>query len=194
MPHKHGVAPKIMVQCGTMSHLARWECMRNPTKSRPTYSKKQRMPLATRRTSLNRSRKGLPERTRKAAAPRTSPKVQELAAQADTEVLTRPSATIEQVSHSGTVPASGRTVRRSEVGDHENLRSRTGIVEQRCRVLRSGAAFTNGVSAISMEWFNLMLRCTERSLGAIYIHALPDPRRILHCAEQFAFRESEGCF
>jgi hypothetical protein len=43
------------------------------------------------------------------------------------------------------------------------------IVGQRGRVLLPGAACTNGVSAISMAWFIIMLRCTERSLGVMHI-------------------------
>jgi hypothetical protein len=145
-------------------------CMRNPKKIHPTNSKNQRRPLATRRPLPSRSRKRLHKTNQKrAGAPRLSQEVQEHAAQADAEVLTRPSETVLQILDSATVPGSGQTVRPSEVDDRENLGNRTEIVEQRRRVLPSSAAFTNGVSAISMEWFNLMRRCTERSLGAMQI-------------------------
>jgi hypothetical protein len=98
-----------------------------------------------------------------------SQKVQEHTAQADAEVLTRPSETVLQID-SATVPVRSRqTVRPSEVDDRENLGNRTENVGQRRRVLLSGAACTNGVSAISMAWVNIMLRCTERSLGVMHI-------------------------
>jgi hypothetical protein len=144
--------------------------MRNPKKLHPTNSKNRRRPLATRRPSPSRSRKR-PHKTmqQRAAAPRLSQKVHGHGAQADAEVLTRPSETISQILDSATVPGARETVRPSEVDDRENLGNRTGLVEQPRRVLLSGAAFTNGVSAISMEWFNLMRRCTERSLGAMQV-------------------------
>jgi hypothetical protein len=142
------------------------ECMRNPKKIHPTNSKNQRKPLASRRPLPSRSRKR-PHKTmqKRAGAPRRSQEVQEHAVQAAAEVLTRPSDTVRQILDSATVPGPGQTVRPSEVDDHENIGNHTGIIKQRGRVLPS----TIGVSAISMDWFNLMCRCTERSLGAMQI-------------------------
>ena len=134
--------------------------MRNPKKLHPTNSKNQRRPLATRRPLPSESRNKPRKTIQKKAAPRISREVQEHAAQADAEVLTRPP--------EGAGPGLTRTGR-PEVTDHENLGKRTGVVEQHRRVLPSSAAFTNGVSAISIEWFNLIRRCTERSLGAMQI-------------------------
>jgi hypothetical protein len=84
-------------------------------------------------------------------------------------VLSRPSEIVRQISDAGTVP-----VRPSEVDDRENLGNGTGIVEQRrpflaSNVFANGASAITSVSAISMEWFNLLLRSTERSLGAMQI-------------------------
>ena len=149
--------------------------MRNSKKLRHTSSKNRTRPLATRRPLPSRSRKK-PHKTLqkraaalRAVAPRISQQVPEHAARADADVLSRPSEIVRQILDSSTVP-----VRPSEVDDRENLGNRTGIVEQRRHFLPS-SVFTNGVraitsvSAISMEWFNLFLRSTERSLGAMQI-------------------------
>ena len=149
--------------------------MRNPKKLRHTSSKNRTRPLATRRPLPSRSRKKRHKTLQKraaalrAVAPRISQQVPEHAARADADVLSRPPEIVRQILDSGTVPA-----RPSEVDDRENLRNRTGIVEQRRHFLPS-SVFTNGVSAItsvsaiSIEWVNLMRRCTERSLGAMQI-------------------------
>ena len=143
--------------------------MRNPKKLRHTSSKNRIRPLATRRPLPSRSRKK-PHKTLqkraaalRAVAPRISQQVPEHA------VLSRPPEIVRQILDSGTVP-----VRPSEVDHRENLRNRTGIVAQRRHFLPS-SVFTNGVSAItsvsaiSMELFNLTLRCTERYLDAMQI-------------------------
>jgi hypothetical protein len=148
--------------------------MRNPKKLRHTTSKNRTRPLATRRPLPSRSRKKRHKTLQKraaalrAVAPRISQQVPEHAARADAEVLSRPSEIVRQILDPGTVPA------RPSEDDRENLRNRTGIVEQHRHFL-SSSAFANGVSAItsvsaiSMEWFNLMLRCTERYLDAMQI-------------------------
>ena len=149
--------------------------MRNPKKLRHTSSKNRTRPLATRRPLPSRSRKK-PHKTLqkraaalRAIAPRISQQVPEHAARADADVLSRPPEIVRQILDSGTVPA-----RPSEVDHRENLRNRTGIVAQHRHFLPS-SVFTNGVSAItsvsaiSMELFNLTLRCTERYLDAMQI-------------------------
>jgi hypothetical protein len=158
-----------------MSLLSRWGCMRNPKKLHHTRSKNQRRPLATRKPLPSRSRikrhKTLQKRAaaQRAAAPRITQEVREHPAQADADVLSRPAEIVQQILDSGAVPA-----RPSEVDHRENPGNKTGIADQRRPFLPS-SVFTNGVSAIvsvnviSMEWFNLMLRCTERSRGAMQI-------------------------
>lgn len=149
--------------------------MRNPKKLHHTSSKNRRKSVATRRPLPSRSRKKRHKRLQtraaalRAAAPRISQQVQEHAAQADADVLSGPAEIVRQILDSGTVPA-----RPLEVDHRENLVNRTGIVE-RGRPFLPLSVFTNGVSAItsvsaiSMEWFNLLLHSTERSLGAMQI-------------------------
>jgi hypothetical protein len=158
-----------------MSLLSSWGHMRNPKKLHHTSSKNRRRPLATRRPLPSRPRKRRHKTLQKraaaqrAAAPRISEEIQEHVAQADVDALSRSSEIVRQTLDSGTV-----SVPPSEVDHRENLGNRTGIVEQRRPFLPS-SVFTNGVSAItsvsaiSMEWFNLLLRCAERSLGAMQI-------------------------
>lgn len=163
------------MRCGTIARIFRWGHMRSPKKSHHASSKKQTNSLATRRPLPSGSRKRPQKQLQKravaqtAATPKISEQVQEHAAPADADVLRRSSEIVRQILASGTVP-----VPPSEVDDCENQADRTRIVEQRRHFLPS-SVFTNGVSAItsvstiSMEWFSLMLRCTERSLGATQI-------------------------
>jgi len=157
-----------------MSLLSRWGCMRNPKKLHHTSSKNRRKPLATRRPLPSQSREKRHRTQQKraaalrAAAPRISQEVQEHATRADVDVLSRPSEIVRPILDSGTVP-----VWPSEVDDRDNRGNRSGT--ERRRPLLPSSVFTNGVSAItsvsaiSMEWFNLFLRSTERSLGAMQI-------------------------
>jgi hypothetical protein len=169
-----------MVRRGTMSLLSGWGCMRKPKKSHQPSSKKQTSSkrrtrrLATRRSSTSRSRTRPHNTLRKraaaqrAAAPTISQKVQEHSvAQAD--LLNRPSEVVRKISDSGTA-----TLGLTEVDHRESVGNRTGVSDPHRRFVPS-SGFTGGVSAIasanaiSMEWFNLMLRCTERYLDAIQI-------------------------
>jgi hypothetical protein len=169
-----GIAPKIMVRCGTMSLLSGWECMRNSKKLHRTSSKNQKSsknrtrPLATRRLLPSRSRKRPDKTVRKraaaqrAAAPRISQEVQEHAL-AQPDFLSRPPEVVRRISDSGTVPLGS-----SDVDHRESVGKRIGNADQRRPFLPS-SAFTNSVSAISMEWFNLTLRCTQRYRDAMQI-------------------------
>jgi hypothetical protein len=74
---------------------------------------------------------------------------------------------VRQILDSGTNP-----VPQSKADDRENVGSPSGNVEQRRPFLPSSvfASRVNAItslSTISMELVSLMLRCTERSLGAI---------------------------
>jgi hypothetical protein len=177
---RYTVTPKIMVRCGTMRLLSGWEFMRNSKKLHRTSSKNQKSsknrtrPLATRRPSPSPSRKRPDKTVRKraaaqrAAAPRISQKVQEHAL-AQPDFLSRPPEVVRQISDSGTVPLGS-----SDVDHRESVGKRTGIADQRRPFLPS-SVFTNSVSAItsvsaiSMEWFNLTLRCTQRYRDAMQI-------------------------
>jgi hypothetical protein len=74
---------------------------------------------------------------------------------------------VRQILDSATIP-----VAQSKADDRENAGSPTGNVEQRRPFLPS-SAFSSGVNAItslstiSVELVSLVLRCSERSLGAI---------------------------
>jgi hypothetical protein len=147
--------------------------MRKPKKTTSASSKKRARPLATRRPLPSRSRKrGQKTRHKSAAAHRaTAPTiwqdVQKHDAQSDADMLSLRSEIVRQILDSGSIP-----VPPSKSDDGENLGSRTGDTEQRRPFLPS-SVFANGVNAItsvstiSMEWFGVMLRCTERSVGAM---------------------------
>jgi hypothetical protein len=74
---------------------------------------------------------------------------------------------VRQILDSATIP-----VAQSKADDRKNAGSPTGNVEQRRPFLPS-SAFSSGVNAItslstiSVELVSLVLRCSERSLGAI---------------------------
>ena len=164
-----------MVRCGTMSLLSRWGCMRKPKKLHHASAKNRRKPLATRRPSPTGSEKKrhksplVRAATLRAAAPRISGRVEERAAVADADGMSRPSEIDRQLLDASPVPAQI-----PDVDHRKKVGVRTGIVEQHPPFLPS-AAFTNFVGTItrvtanSTEWFNLLLRCTERSLDAIQI-------------------------
>ena len=88
-------------------------------------------------------------------------------AQAEADMPSLRSEIVRQILASGTIP-----VPQSKPDDRENVGSPTGNVEQRRPFLPLGV-FANGVNAItsvstiSIELVSLVLRCTERSLGAI---------------------------
>jgi hypothetical protein len=168
---------KNMVRRGTMSLPSGWGCMRNPKKLHQTSSKNQTSsksrtrPLAARRPLPSRSRKRPHKTLRKraaaqrAAAPRISQEPQEHGL-AQPAVLSRPSEVVRQISDLVTVPL--------QVDHRESVGNRTGTADQRrpfppFSVFTSGVSAITSVNAISMEWFNLMLRCTERYLDAIQI-------------------------
>lgn len=137
--------------------------MRTPKNKHAISSKKRTRRIAIENSSPNASRARFNDTLQKRAAAR---KIQESAARADGDVLTSPSQTVNQ-TYSGTEP--------SEVDDRENTENRTGIFKERrppltSAVLTNGArVITIGISAITMEWFNIMRRCTERSLGAMHL-------------------------
>ena len=88
-------------------------------------------------------------------------------AQSEADMPSLRSEIVRQILASGTV-----SVPQSNADDRENVRSPTGNVEQRrpflpSSVFASGVSAITSVSTISMELVNLVLRCTERSLGAI---------------------------
>jgi phasin protein len=151
--------------------------MRKPKKTTSASSKKRARQLVTRRPLASRSgKRGQKTRHKSAAAHRaTAPiiwqDVQKHAAQSDADVLSLRS--VREILDSGSIP-----VPPSKADDGENLGSRTGDTEQRrpflpSSVFASGVNAITNVSSISMEWFSLLLRSTERSLGAM--------QTVMHC-------------
>jgi hypothetical protein len=144
--------------------LSRWQFMRKPKKVHPISAKKQGRRVAIKNSLPNGSR----DRPEKKLQQRVAvQEIQKRAARADAEVTTHPAQTVNQ-PHSG--------IGSSEVDDRENTENRTGIFENSrpappsSVVLTNGVrVVTNGLSAITMEWFNIMRRCTVRSLGAMQI-------------------------
>jgi hypothetical protein len=143
-------------------------CMQTLKKKHPISAKKQTRRVATKNSSRNGSRARSNNRQQKRAG---AQKIAERAARASADVLTaRPSQTVNQIQDSNAVPA-----RSSEGNHHEHTRNSSELVNQSRPFAPSIPAFTSGVRAITksvvitMEWFDLMHRCTARSLGAMQI-------------------------
>jgi hypothetical protein len=93
--------------------------------------------------------------------------IQEHTGQAEAELRSLRSEIVRQILDSGTIP-----VPQSKADDRESVEGSSGDVEQRRRFLPP-SVFAGGVNAItsfstiSMELVSLVLRCSERSLGAV---------------------------
>jgi hypothetical protein len=156
----------IMVRCGTMFRLSRWECMQTLKKKHPIGAKKKNRLVAT-KNSLPNTSSARPNNMRQKRA--GTQKIGECAARASADVLTaHPSQTVNQIRNSDAV-----AVRLSE-GDHqENKGNSTETVNQSGPFSASIPAFTGGVGVITksvvitMEWLALTRGCTERSMGAM---------------------------
>jgi hypothetical protein len=88
-------------------------------------------------------------------------------AQGEPDMLSLRSEIIRQILASGTIP-----IPQSKADDRESTGTPTANVEQRrpflpSSVFASGVNAITSLSTISVELVSLVLRCTERSLGAI---------------------------
>jgi hypothetical protein len=137
--------------------------MRKPKKAHPIGAKKQSRRVAVKNSLPNGSR-ARPDKTLQQRV--AAKEIEEHAARTDAKVTSRPSQTVNQ-NYLGIEPP--------EVGERENTGSRTRIVNKSCSISPTSAVsngvrvITNGINASTMEWFNIMRRCTERSIGAMHI-------------------------
>jgi hypothetical protein len=161
------------VRCGTMRPPSCWGVMRKPKKAPHTSSKKRTRPLSTRRQLPSRSIKRDQRKSHKraaaqrATAPTISQDIQKHPGPAEADLRSLRSEIVRQILESVPIP-----VPQTDADDRKNVVSPSRDVEQRRPFLPS-SVFASGVNAItifstiSMELVSLVLRSTERSLGAI---------------------------
>jgi hypothetical protein len=156
-----------------MPLLPCWGVMRKPKKLRQTSSKKRTRPLSKRRPLTSRSRKRGQQRSHKRASAQRaitstiSQDIQKHTGPAEADLRSLRSEIVRQILDSGTIPGP-----QSKADDRENVGSPRGDGEQRrpflpSSIFASGVNAITSLSTISMELVSLVLRCTERSLGAI---------------------------